>query len=108
MGLTGKLQELVLRIGEGIVRRVEQDVEAGQILVVEHGIQAGIARHARRARHARHGRRGVGPDRADAGARGVDGLVVVGGGGISKGDGGHFGGVAVEVTGVVEFLLQGC
>ena len=64
MSLAGKLKELVLRIGERIVRRVQQDVEAGQILVVEHGIQAGLARQARRcvgrrvrSRRARHAAR---------------------------------------------------
>lgn len=105
MGLTGKLQELIFRVGKGVVRRVEQHVEVAQIFVVKHGIQAGLARHARRAGHARHGRRRVGPDRT----AGVDGLVVVAAG--WKGEGGHFAfGAVIEVvliTVVVEFLLRG-
>ena len=103
MSLAGKLKELVLRIGERIVRRVQQDVEAGQILVVEHGIQAGLARQARRAHHGRR-RRVVGPDGTDPGPGSMDGLVVV------LGEGGHFGRVRplgqVVVFGA-EFLLRG-
>ena len=108
MGLTGKLQELIFRIRKGIVRRVEQHIEVAQIFVVEHGVQAGLARHARRAGHARHGGRRVGPDRT----AGVDGLVVVGTAGW-KGEGGHFafGAVIVDqvvvITVVVQFLLRG-
>ena len=102
MGLTGKLQELIFRVGKGVVRRVEQHVKVAQVFVVEHGIKAGLARHARRAGHARHGGRRVGPDRT----AGVDRLVVVTAG--WKGEGGHFAfGAVIEVTVVVEFLLRG-
>ena len=105
MSLTGKLQELIFRVGKGIVWRVEQHVKVAQVFVVEHGVQAGLARHACRAGQARHGGRRVGPDRT----AGVDRLVVVTAG--WKGEGGHFAfGAVVEVvviTVVVEFLLRG-